>query len=238
MTVTDPEVVRYFMTIPEAVGLVLQSCALGQGGEIFVLDMGQPVRIADLARQMIRLSGFEPDRDIQIKYVGLRPGEKLFEELKHSTANCADTTHPRIKRLTSPPEPFEKVQDQFRQFEGWLHCVHPESVKEAMKAMLPEYVPHYENAEKPPDLRDPHSGNGGNGANGHCLAEAAALGLGAPPPGHERCWICDEFELCPDHARSSALAPASARKKKVKAAKPVNGSRRPMHPQRAGVGQP
>ena len=98
------------MTIPEAVGLVLQSSALGTGGDIFVLDMGKPVKIAELARQMIRLCGLEPDRDIEIKFVGLRPGEKLFEELKHLYADCAGTVHPRILRLTSPPMSLERVR--------------------------------------------------------------------------------------------------------------------------------
>lgn len=81
MTVTDKNVIRYFMTIPEAVSLVLQAGAYAKGGEIFVLDMGEPVRIDDLARNMIRLAGFEPDVDIMVEYTGLRPGEKLFEEI-------------------------------------------------------------------------------------------------------------------------------------------------------------
>jgi FlaA1/EpsC-like NDP-sugar epimerase len=97
VTVTHPEVTRYFMTIPEAVMLVLQAGAIGNGGELFLLDMGRPVRIADLARNMIRLSGYVPDKDIKIQYIGLRPGEKLYEELLIDGEGIIDTAFEKIK---------------------------------------------------------------------------------------------------------------------------------------------
>ena len=141
VTVTHPEIMRYFMTIPEAVGLVLQSSALGTGGEIFVLDMGKPVKIADLAHQMIRLSGLEPGRDIQVKFVGLRPGEKLFEELKHLYANCAATVHPRILRLTSTPMPLDQVRATLAKLKDAIDSSTPEQLRSMMAAVLPEYTP-------------------------------------------------------------------------------------------------
>ena len=97
VTVTHPEISRYFMTIPEACQLILQAATLGQGGEIFALDMGEPIQIRYLAEQMIRLAGKLPGQDIQIVYTGLREGEKLFEELFHDAENLMDTSHGSIR---------------------------------------------------------------------------------------------------------------------------------------------
>jgi FlaA1/EpsC-like NDP-sugar epimerase len=97
ITVTHREIKRYFMTIPEAVSLILQAGSMGKGGEIFVLEMGDPVYIRDLAEQMIRLSGLVPHRDIKIEYIGLRPGEKLFEEIFHESEDLRGTTHPKLQ---------------------------------------------------------------------------------------------------------------------------------------------
>ena len=97
VTVTHPDIIRFFMTIPEACRLVLEAGTMGNGGEIFVFDMGEPVKIADLARRMIELSGFRSDKDIEIKYTGLRPGEKLYEEVLSDEENTKETPHPKIK---------------------------------------------------------------------------------------------------------------------------------------------
>jgi FlaA1/EpsC-like NDP-sugar epimerase len=102
VTVTHPEMCRYFMTIPEASQLVLQAFSIGKGGEVFVLDMGEPVKIADLARNLILLSGFQPDREIKIQYIGLRPGEKMFEELNLQNESLVATSHEQISSYISP----------------------------------------------------------------------------------------------------------------------------------------
>ena len=140
--VTHPEVTRYFMTIPEAAGLVLQSGAQGQGGEIFVLDMGKPVKIIDLARQMIELSGFVPDEDIEIEFVGLRPGEKLFEELSHTGENITPTNHPKIMRFVSQPQDFEQVQRDLERLTCEIHRTERNQIKMMLKQMVPEYQPY------------------------------------------------------------------------------------------------
>jgi FlaA1/EpsC-like NDP-sugar epimerase len=139
VTVTHEEMTRYFMTIPEAVGLVLQTATIGTGGEIFILDMGQPVKIIDMARQMIELSGYRPGVDIEIKISGLRPGEKLFEELRHTEESHEPTSHPRIFQLRSEPA----VGDA----ETWLRELriaaveNPTAIKMLLQRQVPEYTP-------------------------------------------------------------------------------------------------
>jgi FlaA1/EpsC-like NDP-sugar epimerase len=117
VTVTHPEMTRYFMTIPEAVSLVIQAGAIGGRGEIFVLDMGEPVRILDLARNMIRLSGKEPDRDVPIEFIGARAGEKLHEELWGEGETVGDTSHPKINRATRAPVDRGWLEDELAALE-------------------------------------------------------------------------------------------------------------------------
>ena len=111
VTITHPEMRRYFMTIPEATQLVLQAFSIGEGGEIFVLDMGEPVKIVDLARNLVLLSGLRPDRDIKIEFTGLRPGEKLFEELNLHDEYLVPTSHEKIRSYLSPFSADSKVMD-------------------------------------------------------------------------------------------------------------------------------
>src|ERR1035437_7555636 len=140
--VTHPEVMRYFMTIPEAVGLVLQSGAQGEGGEIFVLDMGEPVKIVDLARQLIELNGLRPDEDIEIEYVGLRPGEKLFEELSHQGENIKPTNHPKIMRFVAQPLALDEVRRTLQELTADMHQIEPGQLKLRIKKAVPEYEPY------------------------------------------------------------------------------------------------
>lgn len=139
--VTHPEVKRYFMTIPEAARLVLQSAAQGEGGEIFVLDMGKPVKIIDLARQMIELSGLQPEKDIEIAITGLRPGEKLFEELSHCGENLRPTSHPKIMRFVANPLPLSFVKTAIEEFVRCVNIAEAAQLKAMLKSLIPEYQP-------------------------------------------------------------------------------------------------
>ena len=141
VTVTHPEMRRYFMTIPEASQLVLQAGALGERGEIFVLDMGQPVRILDLARDLIMLSGLRPEIDIPIVFTGLRPGEKLYEELSIRGENMATTRHPKIAIWKSNAAEKAFVQRMIDELESLQHCTRRERVLSALTTYIPEMRP-------------------------------------------------------------------------------------------------
>ena len=142
VTVTHRDIIRYFMTIPEAVALVLQAGAYAKGGEIFVLDMGKPVRIDDLARNMIRLSGFEPERDIQIVYTGLRPGEKLYEELLLDEEGIKKTDNALIyiaKPIVFDEEAFAEGMKRLRGACNAENTGNAADIRVIVKSIVPEY---------------------------------------------------------------------------------------------------
>jgi FlaA1/EpsC-like NDP-sugar epimerase len=140
VTVTHPDMTRYFMTIPEASQLVLQAGALGQGGEIFVLDMGEPVRVVDLARDLIRLSGLTEGRQIKIEYTGLRPGEKLHEELYHHEEAPLPTPHAKIFIARHRPATRNRVEASLRDLERAIYQP-PGAVIAALCTAVPDYQP-------------------------------------------------------------------------------------------------
>ena len=143
VTVTDPNIVRYFMTIPEAVSLVLQAGAYAKGGEIFVLDMGEPVKILDLARNLILLSGHKPDEDIQIVFTGLRPGEKLYEEMLMDEEGLQDTENNLI-HIGKPIElDEEKFLDQLEKLKEYV-VTEPSDIREWVKEIVSTYQPKEE----------------------------------------------------------------------------------------------
>jgi FlaA1/EpsC-like NDP-sugar epimerase len=139
--VTHPEMTRYFMTIPEACMLVLQSMAQGDGGEIFVLDMGKPIRIVDLACQMIELSGLKPHDDIKIEFTGVRPGEKLFEELSYKKENLVPTAHRKIFRFISEPLRLDDARRRLQSLRDQLHSKPANALKLLLHDCVPDYSP-------------------------------------------------------------------------------------------------
>jgi FlaA1/EpsC-like NDP-sugar epimerase len=141
LTVTDPLVTRYFMTIPEACQLILQAGAMGRGGEIFLLDMGTPVKIDDMARDLIRLSGFEPDVDIKIEYIGLRPGEKLYEGLITDGEEVIPTNHEKIMVLKGTDCNLEALNGKITELAHLAVRQAGDEIKLKLQQAVPEYIP-------------------------------------------------------------------------------------------------
>jgi FlaA1/EpsC-like NDP-sugar epimerase len=140
VTVTHAEMKRYFMTIPEASQLVLQAATMGKGGEIFVLDMGEPVKIVDLAKELITLSGFSPEEDIEIKITGIRPGEKLFEELSIEGEDMLRTSHPKIRVWKNIPMDRDKVRTGINELINVAKNQNHRQIAEKIKELVPEYI--------------------------------------------------------------------------------------------------
>jgi FlaA1/EpsC-like NDP-sugar epimerase len=141
VTVTHPEAKRYFMTTAEAVGLVLQASTMGKGGEIFVLNMGEPIKIVDLARRMIRLSGLEPDKDVQIAFTGLRPGEKLFEEIRLEGEGIKPTPHDEIWVFEGGQQSFEQVRRWLEELSTLVESRNVHGLISKLVSIVPEYGP-------------------------------------------------------------------------------------------------
>jgi len=139
VTVTHPDIIRFFMTIPEACTLVLEASTLGNGGEIFVFDMGQPVKILDLARNMIRLAGFQPDKDIQITFTGLRPGEKLYEEVLNQKETTLPTSNEKIMIARVRETDFDTVQKEITALIDLAKADNAMKVVKQMKQIVPEF---------------------------------------------------------------------------------------------------
>jgi FlaA1/EpsC-like NDP-sugar epimerase len=140
VTVTHPEMTRYFMTIPEASQLVLQAATMGEGGEIFLLDMGEPVKIVDLARELITLSGFRPGEDIEIEFSGLRPGEKLFEELSIAGEDMIPTDHPKIAIWKTITKERDVLRAQIGKIVEIAPCQDRPKIVSAIKELIPEFI--------------------------------------------------------------------------------------------------
>ncbi|MDP2268388.1 MAG: polysaccharide biosynthesis protein, partial [Deltaproteobacteria bacterium] len=148
LTVTHPDMKRYFMTIPEAVTLVLQAAVIGRGGEVMVLDMGEPVKITDFAEELIRIHGLEPYKDVDINFTGLRPGEKLFEEILTAEEGTDATRHEKIFTARNPSgHNREQIEAILAEFQDVLQEPFPQNDNK-VRYLLKKYVKHYEEDEK------------------------------------------------------------------------------------------
>jgi len=164
VTVTHPDIIRYFMTIPEACNLVLEAGTMGNGGEVFLFDMGEPVKIVDLAKKMIRLAGYVPERDIKIEFTGLRPGEKLFEELLNKEEEVIPTHHKKILIAKVVEQVYESLKQQIDDLIFLANANNDDEVVRLMKKIVPEYKSKnsiYENfdQQKPSSSSKPASIN-------------------------------------------------------------------------------
>jgi FlaA1/EpsC-like NDP-sugar epimerase len=140
LTITHPDIIRYFMTIPEACQLVLEAGSMGNGGEIYIFDMGKPVKIIDLAKKMIKLAGYVPERDIKIKVVGLRPGEKLYEELLNDTSKTLPTHHEKIMIAQEIQEEFLDLHLNIEELIGIAAFFDNDDIVAKMKKIVPEFI--------------------------------------------------------------------------------------------------
>jgi FlaA1/EpsC-like NDP-sugar epimerase len=155
VTVTHPDMQRYFMTIPEASQLVLQAAAMNGNGSVYVLDMGEPVKIVDLAKDLIKLSGLEPYTDIDITYTGIRPGEKLFEELLTAEEGTLTTKHDKIFSAKSPTLP-QDLEEKMEALFSAAHAADKNSIYKALDNLIPRSNFEYLNKmKKIKDIKDP-----------------------------------------------------------------------------------
>jgi FlaA1/EpsC-like NDP-sugar epimerase len=139
VTVTHPEIIRYFMTISEACQLVMEASSMGKGGEIFIFDMGKAVKIIDLAEKMIRLAGYRPYKDIEIKNIGLRPGEKLYEELLNDDSITLPTYHNKIMIVKENHEQYEYMNTKINEIVAAANAFQSDEIIKKLKTLVPEY---------------------------------------------------------------------------------------------------
>jgi FlaA1/EpsC-like NDP-sugar epimerase len=148
VTITNPKMQRYFMSISEAAQLILQAGAMGSGGEVYVLDMGNPVNIKDIAYELIRLSGLEPEKDISIEYIGSRPGEKLYEELQTKDENIMDTSHEKILMMKNGNgHNWDQLLLNVSEITNSAKSYNINKVVAALKNFIPEYIPSYKDGD-------------------------------------------------------------------------------------------